>query len=200
MIRVKTDRLVDDYLRRLENAAAHLPRARRAELMAEIREHIDSALRDEDRTDEAAVRNVLDRLGAPEEIAEAAGSAADPPARVGRLEVAALVALVVPFLGWVIGAVLVLVSRAWSQKDKLIGLLLLFVPILVLGLGLTLTATSGGSERVPSGDDREVGVREDASPEGLGPLELVVFVNGIPSALYLAWRLRPERRRDSTGI
>jgi hypothetical protein len=45
MIAVETDRLVDEYLRRLEAAAAELPRDRRAELVAVIREHIENALR-----------------------------------------------------------------------------------------------------------------------------------------------------------
>ena len=40
MTTMQTDRLVDDYLSRLEEAAAHLQRSRRAELLAEIREHI----------------------------------------------------------------------------------------------------------------------------------------------------------------
>jgi hypothetical protein len=40
MTTMETHRLVDDYLRRLEEAAAHLQRTRRAELVAEIREHI----------------------------------------------------------------------------------------------------------------------------------------------------------------
>ena len=44
---METDRLIDDYLRRLEDAAAHMQRARRAELVAEIRSHIDTALRHE---------------------------------------------------------------------------------------------------------------------------------------------------------
>jgi hypothetical protein len=68
---METDHLVDDYLRRLEHAAAHMQRARRTELIAEIRGHIETALREEEAAGEAAVRNVLDRLGPPEEIVEA---------------------------------------------------------------------------------------------------------------------------------
>ena len=72
---METDRLIDDYLRRLEHAAAHMQQARRAELVAEIRGHLETALRQEQAAGEAAVRNVLDRLGTPEEIVEAA----EPP-------------------------------------------------------------------------------------------------------------------------
>ena len=49
-----------------------MQRSRRAELIAEIREHIEAALREEDAASEVAVRNVLERLGPPEEIVEAA--------------------------------------------------------------------------------------------------------------------------------
>jgi hypothetical protein len=41
----ETDRLIDDYLRRLEHAAAHMRPARRMELVADIRGHIEMALR-----------------------------------------------------------------------------------------------------------------------------------------------------------
>ena len=61
MTTMQTDRLVDDYLSRLEEAAAHLQRSRRAELIAEIREHIEAALREEEAASEVAVRNVLER-------------------------------------------------------------------------------------------------------------------------------------------
>jgi uncharacterized membrane protein len=70
---MNTDGLVDEYLGRLETAARGLPTDRRAELVAEVREHIEMALADAGSSDEATVRNVLERLGPPDEIvAEAA--------------------------------------------------------------------------------------------------------------------------------
>jgi hypothetical protein len=195
MMNVATDRLVEVYLRRLETAAAHLQRARRAELVAEIREHIDAALRHEDAADEAAVRNVLERLGPPEEIVEAAEPARAEASGTGWLELTALIALLVPFVGWLVGSVLVLFSRAWSQRDKLIGGALLLLPIVLFGLAVTATSPSGGEESVPPGHDRPVGVREveTAAPGGA---ELLIFVAGVPSALYLGWQLRRDRRTD----
>jgi hypothetical protein len=198
MISVQTDRLVDDYLRHLQNAAAHLPRARRAELLAEIREHIDAALRQQETVDETAVRNVLERLGPPEEIVAAAEPAPAEPARVGRLEFGALIALLVPFVGWLVGAVLVLLSRAWSLREKLVGLVLLFLPVVLMGLSLTQVGPSRPVEGAAPGDDRSVAVAVDEgeAPAGdLGAIELVVILgNGLPSALFLAWRLRTDRR------
>jgi hypothetical protein len=192
---METDRLIDDYLRRLEQAAAHMQRARRAELVAEIRGHIETALRQEQAAGEAAVRNVLDRLGPPEDIVEAAEPPSPPSdRRAGGLEIIALVALIVPFIGWLIGTVLVFASRVWSRRDKLIGALLLLVPILVLSLGFVAASRpNGGEESVPPGDTRPAGekVEEPLGPAP-GPEALVLFVAGLPSALYLAWQLRRD--------
>ena len=66
--------VVRDYLGRLHAAGWGLAPARRDELVAEVREHIDEALRvqrEAGRRGEAVVRNVLERLGPPEEIVRA---------------------------------------------------------------------------------------------------------------------------------
>lgn len=75
---VHTDPLADDYLRRLDAAASALPAHRRDELITEIREHPQEALRQAPASDEAAVRNMLERLGPPEEIVAAATDSAPP--------------------------------------------------------------------------------------------------------------------------
>jgi hypothetical protein len=199
---METDRLIDDYLRRLGQAAAHMQRARRAELVAEIRGHIETALRQEQAAGEAAVRNVLDRLGTPEEIVEAAEPPSPPGDRqAGVLEIVALIALIVPFIGWLVGTVLVFASRVWSRRDKLIGALLLFLPIVVLWLGFVAAGPSGSDESAPPdqsppGDSRPVGEKvEDPSfaPEGL-----VFFAAGLPSALYLGLQLRRDQAAGPT--
>ena len=63
--------LVRDYLGRLEAASWPLDPGRRVELRAEVAEHIEVALAEAGSRDEVAVRNVLERLGQPEEIAAA---------------------------------------------------------------------------------------------------------------------------------
>jgi hypothetical protein len=188
---METDRLVDDYLRRLEHAAAHMQRARRAELVAEIRGHIEAALHQEPAAGEAAVRNVLDRLGPPEDIVEAAEPPPDREQGAGKLEIAALIILIVPFIGWLIGTVLVFASRVWPRRDKLIGALLLVLPIVVFSLGVVAAGPSGSEEQVPPGDTRPVGEKVE-DPIGPGSVELVLFVAGLPSALYLGWQLRRD--------
>ncbi|HVD28873.1 MAG TPA: DUF4190 domain-containing protein [Mycobacteriales bacterium] len=124
-----TDPLVADYLGRLDVAAAGLPPDRRAELLAEIRGHIDDALREAGRTDEATVRNVLDRLGPPEEIAaEAAegaaspapvaapgGPAGPPPRETNGLAIASLLLGLLWFF-W-IGSVLAIPLGYWAKRQ-----------------------------------------------------------------------------------
>ena len=178
---METDRLVDDYLGRLEKAAAHMQRSRRAELIAEIREHIETALREEEAASEVAVRNVLERLGPPEEIVEAAEP--EPiaaPVQTGKLEFAALLALVFPFIGWLAGIALVLVSKAWTNRDKAVGIALALLPALAF---LSLAVA-----------DRD-------SQSSTSTFEVVLFVfmivAGLPSAIYLGLRLRRDSVRTA---
>src|SRR3954466_4301079 len=180
------DPLVDDYLRRLEAAAGELPHGRRVELVTEIEEHIEAALHEGGAGDEAAVRNVLERLGAPEEIAAEAGAGTPAPAR-GRLETAAMgvlaLSFVLPFVGYLIGAGLVLASRAWNGHDKAIALLI--PPFVVVVGGLVVLA---GAASVAEGESFD---------SGLGPVEVAVLmasaVSGLLSAAYLSHRLRRPR-------
>jgi hypothetical protein len=162
MTTMQTDRLVDDYLSRLEEAAAHLQRSRRAELIAEIREHIEAALREEE---------------AAGEIVEAAEPAREAEQRpTGKLEVAAMVTLVVPFIGWLFGIAMVLISKAWSNREKTIGTALALLAVVPF---LTLAIVDSYSESTSS------------------TFETLFFVlwviGGLPSALYLGLRLRRDR-------
>jgi hypothetical protein len=182
------DSLVDRYLRDLEAELGDLPPDRRRELLDEVGEHIGAARAGLDIETEAAVRTVLERLGDPADIAAEArerfGVPATPP-RNGPpwLEVVALALLVIPFLGWVAGVVLVWVSRRWTSRDKLIGTLggLGWV---VGGLG-TLSMSVRGSTAVGSGPP---------GPSETSLLEVVLFVLPfvlpIAAAIYLAIRLR----------
>jgi len=200
MSTMERDQLVDEYVQRLEAAAAHWQRSRRAELVAEIREHIDAALAQEERFDEAAVRNVLERLGEPEEIVDAADPSPPtaPSARVGAIEIIALLALLVPFVGWLVGMVLVFVSEAWARRDKVIGIALLLLVLLLPFVGFTLgSAESGMDESVPVGDPRPVGLKEEGGPGG-AEVVLLAMAAGLPSALYLGWRLRRHHPAPSS--
>jgi uncharacterized membrane protein len=106
----EVDALILRYLQDLEAELRDLPANRRQELLEEVGEHIAAARAALDPETEAAVRTVLERLDDPADIAAEARErfgAQPPPAPPATpwLEVAALVLLVIPFVGWVVGVV-----------------------------------------------------------------------------------------------
>jgi hypothetical protein len=90
----KTDELVEDYLHRLATALRPLPLSRRDQLVSEITEHIDQGRAGAQGQSEAGVRELLDRLGEPEDIAAAALSD-EPKSRTRRLGGGLLIAMLV---------------------------------------------------------------------------------------------------------
>lgn len=170
------EHLVNGYLDRLETAAEVLPRDRRLELVAEVRAHIDASMAEAGRSDEATVRNILERLGSPEEImageagrigAETSGSNQRPTidvsgnaSRWGAIEVAAFVllglawpSLLLPFglflwmgLG-VTGLVLVWASGALRARQKLVTTL---VVAALYGITIAGSMPAPGSVQVPA--------------------------------------------------
>jgi uncharacterized membrane protein len=163
------DPLVDAYLSRLETAAAALPFDRRADFVAEIRAHIEDALGEAGTSDEVTVRNVLERLGPPVEIAAAIGSiqVEVPQTAQGQLETVAVVVLafggLLPVVGWLVGLLLVLASDFWSSRDKTIGLLLGLLPGVAF-LFVRFFVSDDAVTRQPSADSTTGG-------GGLGPFE-----------------------------
>jgi hypothetical protein len=150
-----SDTLMRDYLGRLEAAASHLPEHRRVELVGDVREHIEFALAEAGSSDEATVRNVLERLGPPDEIvaAEAGASAPTPNdamastepgerrSRAVSVETRALTlltfgAVVLPFVGPLLGLWFVSASARWTLAQKrtatLVVLVLLAMPLVFL--------------------------------------------------------------------
>jgi hypothetical protein len=194
-----TDKLVEDYLDRLDDALAELPRSRRRELVQEIEDHIAEARAELDPDDDLGVRNLLDRIGDPSEIAaEAAGGQSLEVPRARWRDVAALILLpiggvVIPFLGWVVGVALLWVSDAWNTREKLIGTFVipggLLVPLglMVLGSGSSscIAVRSGGGPTM-------VRTCTEAGGTNWGLVLLVaVFVLApIASTAFLARRMR----------
>ena len=169
---VHADPQVDDYLRRLDAAASALPAHRRDELISEIRDHLQEGLRQAPAGDETAVRNLLERLGPPEEIAAAAADSAPSDQLVAPFREtngSAIVAVVLGVLWFAgIGSLLALVfgyrarreikNSAGSQKGSGLataGIILGWIGIAILVAGalggaLTLVAAvHGGGAPVP---------------------------------------------------
>src|SRR4051795_3088870 len=122
-----TDKLVSDYLERLNADLRGLPGGARREVIAEIEEHIKVSRADLPRDDEVATRELLERLGDPDEIAADARDRFDlrPPKR-SWVETLALVLLpvggvIIPVVGWVAGVILLWVSDVWTTRDKILG-------------------------------------------------------------------------------
>lgn len=127
--------LARDYLDDLrEIATRRLGPSHAAELVDDIRAHIDAAI-----SSGRPVAEVLERLGGPAEIVAAEAppepTAHDRPApsvpagpRLRVREVLAIALLLVGLplagIGWLVGAVLLWLSDRWSTRDKLIGTLL----------------------------------------------------------------------------
>jgi hypothetical protein len=124
------DTVVHDYLWRVQAALSTVPAPGRQEIVSELAEHIREAREDGAVATEADARNLVDRLGDPVEIAAEAhrrfGTLVRPTA--GVREVAAVIflslGLLLPFLGWFVGVVLLWTSDAWNRRDKIIGTVL----------------------------------------------------------------------------
>jgi len=184
----EVDALILRYLQDLEGELRDLPANRRQELLDEVGEHIAAARAALDPETEAGVRTMLERLGDPADIAAEARERFGlqrPPARPATpwLEVIAIVLLVIPFAGWVVGVVLVWLSRLWTTRDKLIGTLGGMSWVLA-GLGTVMTSAGGsravGSAPLGPSETNLVGVVLVAAP----------FVLPVLAAIYLGFRLR----------
>ncbi len=184
---------VQTYLRRLNHELRGLPRAARREVLEEVSGHIDEARAEGSVETEADVRNVLERLGSPDEIAADARERFGVSPRGGGVhEVAALVLLLVGGfafgIGWLVGLVLLWTSQAWTVWDKLIGSLI--PPGGGLAVIFLFTTQSLGEDCIAisaAGDCTK-------SEPGASWLGLVIFVaiaiSPLVTTVYLALRMR----------
>ena len=157
---MEAEALVSEYMGRLEAAAQPLPADRRGELISEVHEHIESALAEAGSRDQVTARNVLERLGPPEEIVAAEtggdrGAPAPMPQVVvversgwGATELAAVLfltvgAILLPIIGPIIGLVLTWASSQWTTGQKWIATAIVLI-LLVLPIVLLLGLRAGG--------------------------------------------------------
>lgn len=200
--------LAADYLERLRREAHTLPRAARAELLADIEAHLAEATSPE--MSDAAVLTVLDRLGDPAEIIDALEPAprAVPSERRGLHEWAAIFLLLfggfIVGVGWIFGLILLWSSNAWRTRDKWLGTLVVpggLAGVVFLGLGVAGTSIGsscvspatpvviGGGHPVsaPRVHDLVCTGSSGAGPDILGIVLAVVLVAApILVAIYLA--------------
>jgi uncharacterized membrane protein len=174
-----------------------LPRGRQRELLGEIRDHIDSAQKRGAGDDETYVRNILERLGEPAEIAEEARHRLGVRrAKPGAPEVGALILLpiggvVVPVVGWIVGVILLWSSHLWTTRDKLAGTLLfpggLLIPFYLLFFSVRFCSVERVNGRIVSESCADPSSVEVAL--SLGGTAVLIIVP-IIMIIFLARRLR----------
>ncbi|MEU6374551.1 hypothetical protein [Streptomyces sp. NPDC046909] len=115
-------------MRQLKVQSRVLPRAQRKELLADIREHIQTSLAGTPDHDAAYARGVLERLGDPVDIVAAASSSDSVYAGSGLRQWGPLgTVLLLQFgaflcgVGWLTGVLLLWTSQHWRFRDKVIG-------------------------------------------------------------------------------
>jgi hypothetical protein len=151
-----------------------LPSDRRHEIVADIGSHIDSALADIPTPSPAAVEQILDDLGTPETIAAAAFAEMPPTqSRWALRDVTAVVllligGLVLPVIGWLIGAVMLWTSTTWRVKDKVIATLLVPGGLALIPLLGALAAVSTATISAPATTVCAYSVGPGAAHQGVG--------------------------------
>jgi hypothetical protein len=144
------DGLVAEYLSALRERIAGLPPAVQADLLAQVSDHIGEARAGLAADDVVAVREMLYRLGEPDQIAAAAGAGPPVPTRRTPGERAydwatilllVLGDFIVPLVGWAVGVVMLWRGPRWTLLDRIIGTLVwplgpIGPPILGAVLGL----------------------------------------------------------------
>lgn len=167
---------VEDYLQRVSEALGDLPDRERAEILDDLRNHLSEAAGGDVRfATEADIRNALDRLGDPEDVAREARILrghedlprtsprkskyeAEHSHTPGPLEVAAIV---LTALMWPVGIVLAWISDRWRPRDKIIATIIPLTSALILG-----AIVIGGMVFWESGGSSATLVYEQAEPAG----------------------------------
>lgn len=213
MIDTTAEGLREDYLARLDDAMRGLPHGVAADIRGGIAEELTGL-------DATATAERIARLGDPVAIAREAEdespagptfvvaapvAAAEPPRRPttstrGFAIVAALTlsfgGIVLPIVGWFVGAVLVVLSPLWKTWEKVVAIVVPFAIGLIAAalvttmVGITETSTSGSS----SGTGTPPPMTNPLLPAWYDLIWFGVIALGIllipASGLWLLWRLR----------
>jgi len=197
------NRLVDGYLDDLRNSLRDLPRKQREELVAEVSSHLEATI--PMGAGEAEVLTALDRFGDPEQIAEAErerlGLGLPVPGWREWLAIPLLLVggVVLPVAGWLIGVVLLWLSKCWSARDKLIATLVVpggLLPAIYLALSgvttevcRTRSVTSAQGARTTVSQVCTGGMSTGGRVAAIA-FELFLILAPIATAVYLGRRLQ----------
>jgi uncharacterized membrane protein len=162
-----SDTVVDGYLRRLDVALSSMPAARREQLLEEIAQHVAEGRRELSEESPAALLQLLDRIGRPEDIAAAALEenqeqrvpSSYPESRGGDMfEVFTLCLLLFGgflfVIGWLVGVALLWSSSAWRIRDKILSTLVFpggfLLPVYLFGVVLVVAHGTSCVHNVPA--------------------------------------------------
>ena len=191
---------VGRYLRELDGALHDLPRARRREIVDEIRSHITEGQAGPEGSEYGEYLGLVERIGDPGDVAEEArGRFGIERRHHGFIEIAALIlllvgAIVIPIFGWFVGVALLWASGVWTTRDKLIGTFL-FPGGLALPAFLLLLPGSRCAEVYLNGRLVESTCSDPSALRQallIGLLAVLVIVP-IATTAYLGSRLRARR-------
>jgi hypothetical protein len=142
----EADKLVRRYLAQLDAALGGIDASRRAEILADVRGHIEEGRTGRDPDDAASVRTLLDRVGDPAAIGAEAGA---PPPASGRWDAWAPWLIIFGFiasgLGWIAGVLILWASPTWSQRDKLIATIVPLAGLVALFFGVVAALHTAAS-------------------------------------------------------
>jgi|HubBroStandDraft_5_1064220.scaffolds.fasta_scaffold03288_5 hypothetical protein len=187
------DLLLDDYLRRLGDAARRLPPWQRELFLTEIADRIDAELSAGEDADLDQMRGLLARLGDPEDLVLAGPPVPDWPAGQELATVLIVLAgsVLLPVIGWLIGVTMLWASPRWRLIDKLLGTL-----VWPGGLGGLAWITVHGflGEFGPSGPSLAF-----VQSGGLHTLVLPALIAALPPVLVAIRLLHTARRPAVRG-
>lgn len=193
------DRTAEDYLAELDAlASAQLTVARRHELVADIRSHIESA-----NSGGESAASVIGRLGTPAEIVAAESpdvrlgpTPGSEPQLRGQDKVTIALLLIGGFacgVGWVVGVVMLWLSDRWTTRDKLVGTFVLPGGLLAVAVAGSTVGTTTTSTETCVGDSctSYLNPGPSGTPTWLG-IGILVLLTVLPilTSIYLARRAR----------
>ena len=202
------EHLIHQYLEQVERELQDRPPAERAEIRDDLYFHIVEAVGEPASASEADVRNALDRLGHPQDVAfelrgRAPEAAEEPRSETvsgdktpGALEVAAII---LTALFWPIGVLLAWISQRWLTRDKVIATGVPFLATLMLGVivlgGLVVWGAGATTTQVfehsqpaapPVPSEREPGAEPPPEPRSPTEISDVSSSGGAVSRLVVA--------------
>jgi len=156
MATTSADNIVGRYLGALDHELRTLPAVRRREVMQEIAGHVAAARAELAAETDSDVLNILDRVGEPIEIADAARERFGVQERRSNWrEVAAIILLpfggvIVPVAGWFVGVFFLWISDAWTAREKVVATLIVPGGLLLPFMLFTIGAASSSGLSVPA--------------------------------------------------